>query len=68
MLRKSTRSRSEPSQRRISVRRRLLMEKLGDRRVLATLTGIVFDDANESFQQDPGEVGLQSRLVYLDRR
>ncbi len=72
MLRKTNPKQRENSTPRMTVRRRLLIEKLADRRVLTTLTGIVFDDANESFQQDPAirqnpaESGLESRLVYLD--
>ena len=47
-------------------RHRLLFEALGDRRVLATITGMVFDDANASLRKDAGESGLNERLVYLD--
>ncbi len=54
------------SNRRTVVRRRLLVEQLGDRRVLAAITGAVFDDANFSFHRDQGEVNLASRLVYID--
>ncbi len=49
-----------------NLRRRLLVERLSDRRVLATLTGIVFDDANDSFKREPSESALESRVVYLD--
>ena len=52
--------------RRATVRRRLLIEPLGDRRVLATITGAVFEDANFSLQRDPGEALLPSRLIYID--
>lgn len=48
------------------VRRRLLVENLGDRRVLAAITGAVFEDANFSFQQDQQETALASRLIYID--
>lgn len=47
-------------------RRRLVVERLDQRRVLATITGTVFDDANHSFGRDDGEAGLPSRVVYLD--
>ena len=53
-------------QRRVRVRRRLLVERLGDRRVLAAITGAVFDDANHSFQKEIGESGAANRLVFLD--
>ena len=53
-------------QRRVRVRRRLLVERLGDRRVLAAITGAVFDDANHSFQRDSGELAAANRLVFID--
>lgn len=46
--------------------RRLLVEQLADRRVLAAITGVVFEDLNHSFQQEVGEASLPQRLVYLD--
>ena len=49
-----------------SVRRRLVMECLGDRRVLAAISGAVFEDANVSFQRDAQESTLGSRLIYID--
>ncbi len=52
--------------RRATVRRRLLVERLCDRRVLAAITGAVFEDANFSFRQDAQESLLASRLVYID--
>lgn len=52
--------------RRAVVRRRLQIEKLVDRRVLAAITGDVFDDANHSLSRDGGELGAASRLVYVD--
>ncbi len=52
--------------RRVKVRRRLLVEHLGDRRVLAAITGAVFDDANHSFQKEAGEENVPRRLVYID--
>ncbi len=51
---------------RLSVRRRLKVETLTDRRVLAAITGTVFDDVNHSLRQDDGESGALSRLVYID--
>ena len=48
------------------VRRRLGLEKLVDRRVLAAITGAVFEDANHSFGRDVDEQGAAARLVYID--
>ncbi|MGI9475034.1 MAG: cadherin-like domain-containing protein, partial [Rubripirellula sp.] len=53
-------------QRRVRVRRRLLVERLGDRRVLAAITGAVFDDVNHSFQRDADETAAANRLVFID--
>ncbi len=47
-------------------RRRLRLEQLCQRQVLASISGFVFDDANMSFSLDEGETGLEDRLVYLD--
>lgn len=47
-------------------RRRLLVEHLGDRRVLAAITGAVFEDLNHSFQLDAGDADAPHRLVYID--
>ncbi len=58
--------RSTRPPRRIGVRRRLLVEHLGDRRVLAAITGSVFEDVNFSFHKDAEEASLGSRLVYID--
>ena len=52
--------------RRGRMRRRLLVERLGERRVLAAITGTVFGDTNHSFQYDDGESGAAARLIYLD--
>ncbi len=52
--------------RRLTVRRRLLVERLGDRRVLAAITGAVFEDVNFSFQREVGEVDAPRRLVFID--
>ncbi|QDT06461.1 Cadherin domain protein [Rubripirellula lacrimiformis] len=54
------------SMRRIQVRRRLTLEHLSDRRVLAAITGAVFDDLNQSLYRDTGEPDAASRLIYLD--
>ncbi|GAA5506197.1 Ig-like domain-containing protein [Novipirellula caenicola] len=55
-----------PKRGRIRIRRRPLVEQLGDRRVLAAITGVVFDDFDHSFRQEAGEQALPKRLVYLD--
>ena len=47
-------------------RRRLVLERLCDRRVLASIAGGVFEDANLSYRQDADENVLHDRLVYLD--
>ncbi|MFK8112902.1 MAG: dockerin type I domain-containing protein [Rubripirellula sp.] len=52
--------------RKLRVQRRLLVEHLGERRVLAAITGAVFDDANVSFQKDSAEVNVPERLIYVD--
>jgi hypothetical protein len=54
------------SQKRRSHRRRLLVEHLGDRRVLAAITGAIFEDLNHSFQLDSGDADAPHRLVYID--
>ncbi len=54
------------SQKRRSHRRRLLVEHLGDRRVLAAITGAIFEDLNHSFHLDAGDVDAPHRLVYID--
>ena len=51
---------------RVSTRRRLLVERLGERRVLAAIAGMVFEDANHSLRLDDVESGAATRLVYLD--
>ena len=55
-----------PFQRRVKVRRRLLVERLGERRVLAAITGAVFEDVNHSLQKDAAEENVPRRLVYVD--
>ncbi|GAA4457499.1 Ig-like domain-containing protein [Novipirellula rosea] len=55
-----------PKRGRIRIRRRPIVEHLGDRRVLAAITGVVFDDLDHSFRQEASEHSLPSRLVYLD--
>ncbi|XZE56332.1 dockerin type I domain-containing protein [Planctomycetaceae bacterium SH139] len=47
-------------------RRLLQFELLGQRRVLASLTGEVFHDANDSFHRDETEIGLAQRVVFID--
>lgn len=47
-------------------RRRLIFESLGQRRVLAVITGSVFHDVDGSMRQDASEVSLDSRLAYID--
>jgi hypothetical protein len=39
---------------------------LDERRVLAAITGAVFEDVNQSLSRDPGEVVAPSRLIYID--
>ncbi|TWU60797.1 hypothetical protein Poly51_10780 [Rubripirellula tenax] len=53
-------------QHRLDIRRRLHVERLTDRRVLAAITGAVFEDLNRSMAQDSGEVAAAARLIYLD--
>lgn len=47
--------------------RRLSLQVLDDRRVLAAIVGSVFQDANESLRRDLAEGGLEKRLVYVDQ-
>lgn len=47
-------------------RRRLLIEKLDQRQVLASIAGMVFDDPNATWRKEAGEVSLEQRLVYAD--
>ncbi len=47
--------------------RRLSLQVLDDRRVLAAIVGSVFNDANDSLRRDAEELGLPSRLVYVDQ-
>ena len=47
-------------------RRRLKVEPLGQRLVLAVITGQVYEDADASLRVEPGEVQLSSRLAYID--
>lgn len=49
-----------------TARRRLIFESLGQRRLLAVITGSVFHDADGSMRPDAGEVRLESRLAYID--
>ncbi|MEM9826795.1 MAG: dockerin type I domain-containing protein [Planctomycetota bacterium] len=55
---------------RIGRRRRartLRVERLPGRRVLAAITGTIFDDTNASMDRDESEAGLIGRLVFLDQ-
>lgn len=47
-------------------RRRLLIETLDQRMVLASLAGYVFDDLNDTWRQDADESSLGQRLVFAD--
>ncbi len=49
-----------------AARRRLIFQKLDERRVLASITGVVFDDANDSSVREAAEVGAAGRLVFID--
>jgi len=51
---------------RTAIKRRLLVETLCDRRVLAALHGVVFHDIDQSWRMETGEVGLAQRLVFID--
>lgn len=67
MAKRLPESRNAASQRRrVTVRRRPLLEHLDERRVLAAITGAVFHDLNQSLQQDAAEPAAVSRLVFLD--
>ncbi len=46
--------------------RTLCIERLTERRVLAAITGLVFEDANVTLRREVGEGILADRLVYLD--
>ncbi len=68
MARSSRRTRrSDRLARRVGVRRSLRIQVLDDRRVLAAVTGAVFEDLNDSTQREALEDGLAGRLVYLDQ-
>jgi Dockerin type I domain/Bacterial Ig domain len=58
--------RSSLPSKRVRVQRRLLVERLGQRQVLAAITGAVFDDANFSLEKESAEVNVPSRLIYVD--
>ncbi|OYP35160.1 dockerin type I domain-containing protein [Rhodopirellula sp. MGV] len=49
-----------------SRRRALVFETLGQRRVLAVITGTIFNDADGSMRAEPSEQRLESRLAFLD--
>lgn len=63
---RSYRRSTAPSKKRVKLRRRLALERLTNRRVLAAITGTVFADIDQSYRQEAGEESLASRLVYLD--
>lgn len=44
----------------------MVLEQLANRRVLAAITGTVFEDLDHSYRQEPSEQSLARRLVYLD--
>jgi len=44
----------------------MLIEHLGERRLLASVSGIVFQDPNSSWRQDVGESPVASRIVFSD--
>jgi len=46
--------------------RRLLVERLDERRVLAAITGEVFEDLDHSFRRELGEPALAGRVLFLD--
>jgi hypothetical protein len=48
------------------IKRRLLIEQLCQRQVMANVAGVVFEDANLSLRPDAGDTLLPSRIVYLD--
>ena len=54
-----------PNHRRIR-RRQLRVECLGQRRLLAAITGSVFEDANHSSHREVGELNAPERLIYID--
>lgn len=47
-------------------RRRLLFESLCQRRVLAAITGMVFDDVSDTWRLEADESALEGRLVFVD--
>ncbi len=62
MGKRTSRSDTRPS----AQRRRLVIERLGQRRVLATITGTVFVDLDHSFQFESAESAAVERLIYID--
>lgn len=62
----SLRSRRDRSATRQTVMRTLRLEHLDQRRVLAAITGAVFEDVNHSFSRDQDESNAPSRVVYID--
>jgi Dockerin type I domain/Bacterial Ig domain len=60
------RQNSDGKSRRSVLVRRLIVESLCQRRVLATITGTVFEDIDGSMHRNNAEPGLISRIVYID--
>lgn len=54
------------SGKRTSAKRRLLIEHLSARRVLASVSGLVFEDLDQSWRHESTENGLASRVVFID--
>ncbi len=62
-LNRRTKAKASKRQR---LRRSLRVEQLTARRVLAAITGAVFEDVDVSYRQESSEQSLAQRLVYLD--
>lgn len=58
--------RKRRGEKRDSTRRRLFFQRLDERRVLAAITGTVFEDVDFSYRQESSEPSLGGRLVYID--
>jgi len=48
------------------LRRQSRVERLGDRYVLAAITGEIFGDFNQSLKRESSESGIVDRLVFVD--
>jgi|GEM_PF-1703549 len=64
---RSRSSRSQASSKRPTTVRRLAVETLCERRVLATISGMVFSDVDDDWRAAAHEVKLAQRLVFADR-